>query len=339
VKVITGITITAIILAYSFTILNGIHDGCNVIATIIASRSMPSRRALIVACLAELIGPLFVGTAVAATIGKGVIKFDYINQPGSIIPLIAILAALIGAIAWSLFTWKLGIPSSSSHALIGGLFGAGVAGFGLDAIDWHSFLLKVVLVMFASPLIGFATAFIFTRLSIILFRNCDPKVNKFFKHIQLLSMVFLGTSHGSSDGQKAAGIITLLMVVGGMTREFAVSKWILLSSTFALVFGISLGGWSIIKTVGTGIYKVRPLHSFNVQLSSAFVLYVSNVLGAPVSTTQIVSSSVMGTGSAERLNAVKWIRVKNILISWFITIPASAVFSIGMFYILRLILV
>jgi inorganic phosphate transporter, PiT family len=337
--VITGITIAAIILAYGFTILNGIHDGCNVIATIIASRSMPPRRALIIACLAELIGPLFVGMAVATTIGKGVIDFNYINDPGNIIPVITLLAALVGAIAWNLLTWKLGIPSSSSHALIGGLFGAGIAGFGLKAIDWHSFIFKVILVMFASPLIGFGIGYIFMRLSIAVFRNFDPKVNKFFKHIQVVSMMFLGTSHGSSDGQKAAGIITLLMVVGGMTQEFVVSRWILLSSTFALVLGISLGGWSIIKTVGTGIYKVKPLHSFNVQLSSAFVIFTSNMLGAPVSTTQIVSSSVMGIGSAERVNAVRWIKVKNILISWFITIPASGIAAIGCFYILRLVLV
>jgi inorganic phosphate transporter, PiT family len=337
--VITGITIAAIILAYGFTILNGIHDGCNVIATIIASRSMPPRRALIIACLAELIGPLFVGMAVATTIGKGVIDFNYINDPGNIIPVITLLAALVGAIAWNLLTWRLGIPSSSSHALIGGLFGAGIAGFGVNAIDWHSFIFKVILIMFASPLIGFGIGYILMRLSIAVFRNFDPKVNKFFKHIQVVSMIFLGTSHGSSDGQKAAGIITLLMVVGGMTQEFVVSRWILLSSTFALVLGISLGGWSIIKTVGTGIYKVKPLHSFNVQLSSAFVIFMSNMLGAPVSTTQIVSSSVMGIGSAERVNAVKWIKVKNILISWFITIPASGIAAMGCFYILRLVLV
>jgi inorganic phosphate transporter, PiT family len=337
--VITGITIAAIVLAYGFTILNGIHDGCNVIATIIASRSMPPRRALIIACLAELIGPLFVGMAVATTIGKGVIDFNYINDPGNIIPVITLLAALVGAIAWNLLTWRLGIPSSSSHALIGGLFGAGIAGFGVNAIDWHSFIFKVILVMFASPLIGFGIGYILMRLSIAVFRNFDPKVNKFFKHIQVVSMIFLGTSHGSSDGQKAAGIITLLMVVGGMTHEFVVSRWILLSSTFALVLGISLGGWSIIKTVGTGIYKVKPLHSFNVQLSSAFVIFMSNMLGAPVSTTQIVSSSVMGIGSAERVNAVRWIKVKNILISWFITIPASGIAAMGCFYILRLVLV
>jgi inorganic phosphate transporter, PiT family len=337
--VITGITIAAIILAYGFTILNGIHDGCNVIATIIASRSMPPRRALIIACLAELIGPLFVGTAVATTIGKGVIDFNYINDPGNIIPVIILLAALVGAIAWNLLTWRLGIPSSSSHALIGGLFGAGIAGFGLMAIDWHSFIFKVILVMFTSPLIGFGIGYILMRLSIAVFRNFDPKVNKFFKHIQVVSMIFLGTSHGSSDGQKAAGIITLLMVVGGMTQEFVVSRWILLSSTFALVLGISLGGWSIIKTVGTGIYKVKPLHSFNVQLSSAFVIFTSNMLGAPVSTTQIVSSSVMGIGSAERVNAVRWIKVKNILISWFITIPASGIIAMGCYYILSLVLI
>jgi PiT family inorganic phosphate transporter len=336
--VITGITIAAIILAYVFTVLNGIHDGCNVIATIIASRSMPPRRALIIACISELIGPLFIGTAVAATIGKGIIRFDYLDSPGNLIPVITILAALAGAICWNLFTWKLGIPSSSSHALIGGLFGAGIAAFGLKAIDWHSFIFKVVIVMFTSPLIGFAIGYIFMSISIAVFKNFNPRVNKFFKHIQVLSMILLGTSHGSSDGQKAAGIITLLMVIGGMTHEFVVSKWILLSSSFALVFGISLGGWSIIKTVGSGIYKVKPLHSFNVQLSSAFVVFISNLLGAPVSTTQVVSSSVMGIGSAERINAVRWFKVKNILISWFLTIPASGITAMGFFYLLKLVL-
>lgn len=335
---VTSITISAIIIAYLFTILNGIHDGCNVIATIIASRSMSAKKALAIACIAEIIGPLFVGTAVADTIGKGVIKLSFINNPNNMIPVLTILAALAGGILWNLLTWKIGIPSSSSHALIGGIFGAGIAAFGFNSIDWSNLFWKVILVMFTSPLIGFVIGYIFTKFSIIAFRNCSTGVNKFFKHIQILSMVALGTSHGSSDGQKAAGVITLLMVVGGLQKEFVVSNLVLLSSTVALVFGISLGGWNIIKTVGAGIYRVKPLDSFNIQLSSAFVIFTSNLLGAPVSTTHIVSSAVMGAGSGQRVNAVKWNKVKNILISWFITIPASGSAAMLCFYILKFIL-
>jgi len=335
---VTGITIAAIVVAFSFIILNGIHDGCNVIATIIASRSMPPRKALLIACMAEFIGPLFIGTAVANTIGKGVIKFGYVNNPGDIVSAVAILSALLGGIAWNLFTWKIGIPSSSSHALIGGLLGAGIIAFGLEAINWHSFLGKVILVMFTSPLIGFIIGYLFMKISILLLRNLHPKVNKFFKNVQLISMVFLGTSHGSSDAQKGAGIVTLLLVIGGMQKEFTVPFWVMLTSTAILALGISLGGWRIIKTVGTGIYRVKPLHSFNVQLASASVIFAANLIGLPVSTTHIVSSSVMGVGSGERANAVKWFKVKDIMLSWLITIPASGLTAVICFYIFRLIL-
>ncbi len=332
------ITIVAIAVAFLFIILNGIHDGCNVIATIIASRSLPPRKALLIACMAEFIGPLFIGTAVANTIGKGVIKFSYVNNPGDVVSAVAILSALLGGIAWNLFTWKIGIPSSSSHALIGGLLGAGITAFGLKAINWHSFFWKVIVVMFTSPVIGFIIGYFFMKISILLLRNFHPKVNKFFKNVQLISMVFLGTSHGSSDAQKGAGIVTLLLVIGGMQKEFTVPFWVMLTSTAILALGISLGGWRIIKTVGTGIYRVKPLHSFNVQLASASVIFIANLVGLPVSTTHIVSSSVMGVGSGERANAVKWFKVKDIMMSWLITIPASGLTAIICFYLLRLIL-
>jgi len=328
--------VIAIALTYIFTFINGMHDGCNVIATIISSRSMKPRNALLIACIAELIGPLFIGTAVADTIGKGVIKYQYINNPGNILPVVTILSALIGSICWNLFTWKIGLPSSSSHALLGGLLGAGIAAFGIHSIEYYSFFWKVIVFMFASPVIGFAVGYLFMKISMLLLKDSSPKVNKIIKRIQILSMIFLGTSHGSSDGQKSAGIIALLLVIGKLQTEFVVPKWTIFTSDVFIVAGIIFGGWNIIKTVGSKIYKVKPLHSFDTQVSSALVIFISNLLGAPVSTTHIVSSSIMGIGSAERLNAVNWLKVKSILLSWLTTIPMSALAGMLSFYVIKI---
>lgn len=333
---IAVITFIAIILAYLFTFINGMNDGCNVIATFIASRSIEPKKVLAIVCISEILGPLFVGTAVASTVAKRVIKYAYLNGPGNLLPLIAVLAALTGAIIWNLTRWKLGIPSSSSYGLFGGLLGSGIAAFGFRSIDWSSFLIKVVAFMFLSPFIGFVAGYLFMRASIFMLEYSDPKVNKFLKKIQILSTFFLGASHGSSDGQKSAGIIALLLIIGEMQKGFSVPKWTVITSAAALALGIICGGWNIIRTVGAGIYNVKPLHSFNTQLSAAFVVSLSNVFGIPVSTTQIVGSSVIGVGSAERINAVKWLNVQSIIQSWFITIPASALTSALCFFILRL---
>lgn len=328
--------VIAIVLTYIFTFINGMHDGCNVVATIISSRSMKPRNALIIACASELIGPLFIGTAVADTVGKGVIKYQYLNNPGNITPVVAILSALAGSICWNLFTWKIGLPSSSSHALLGGLLGAGIAAYGLSSIEYYSFFWKVIVSMLASPVIGFIVGYIFMKISILLLKDSSPKVNRLIKKTQILSMIFLGTSHGSSDGQKSAGVLALLLVIGQMQTEFVVPKWTIFTSDIFIAAGILLGGWNIIKTVGSKIYNVKPLHSLDTQLSSASVILAASLLGAPVSTTHIVSSSIMGIGSAERINAVNWIKVKSIMLSWLTTIPMSALAGMLAFYIINI---
>lgn len=328
-------TIITIILAYIYTFINGMNDGCNVIATIIASKSIGPKKALIIVCISEILGSIFVGTAVASTVAKRVVKYSYLNSPGSLLPLLVVLAALVGAILWNVTRWKLGIPSSSSYALFGGLLGSGIAAFGIWAIDWPSFLIKVVAFMMISPLIGFFIGYTFMKISLSLFEFSNPKINKLIKKVQVFSTIILGAGHGSSDGQKSAGVIALLLVIAEFQKDFIVPKWTIITSTSALVLGILCGGWNIIKTVGSGIYNVKPLHSFNTQISAAFVVAVSNIFGIPVSTTQIVASSIMGVGSAERINAVKWLNVKNIIQSWFITIPASAAASALCFFILR----
>lgn len=333
---ITVITFISIILAYLFTFINGMNDGCNVIATFIASRSMEPKRALAIACISEILGPLFVGNAVASTVAKRVIKYAYLDRPGNLLPLIAVLAALTGAIIWNITRWKLRIPSSSSYGLFGGLLGSGIAAFGFNSIDWPSFLIKVVAFMIISPFIGFIIGYIFMKISVFMLEYSDPKINKFLKKVQILSTFFLGASHGSSDGQKSAGIIVLLLIIGGMQNGFSIPKWTVITSASALALGIICGGWNIIRTVGAGIYNVKPLHSFNTQLSAAFVVSLSNIFGIPVSTTQIVGSSIMGIGSAERINAVKWLNVQGIIQSWFITIPASAFVAALCFFILKL---
>lgn len=318
-----------IALALVFGFLNGVRDVSNIVATMISSRAFSPRTALNIAAVSEFFGPFLFGVVVAQTIAGQVVR------PGEI-TLSVILSALLGAILWNLITWYLGLPGSSTHALIGGLVGATWAGAGLQAILWGG-VVRVLIALFAFPLVGFICGFLFTRLIYFLSRNATPRINDFFKRAQLFTAVGLGLSHGANDAQKTMGIIVLSLEIGGMLPGFAVPAWVVISSAGVMAAGASLGGWRMIRTLGGKFYKIRPLNSFSTQLTSTLVVLGASLLGAPVSSSQVVSSAIIGVGSAERVSKVRWSVTEEIVISWLVTIPASGLLAAGVYWLIGLI--
>jgi PiT family inorganic phosphate transporter len=303
-------------LALFFAFLNGFHDSANVVATIISSRAMSPRGALAMAAIAEFAGPFIFGVAVATTIGNEVVQAESITIQ-------VVMAALLSAGLWNLLTWLLGLPSSSSHALIGGLLGAVVVSSSLNAIR-ASGLIKVVAALLLSPLVGFLVGAIIMYSLIWLTKDATPAANIFFKFGQAPTALALALSHGANDAQKTIGIITLGLVILGFQSHFYVSWWVVLLNASAISLGTALGGWRIIRTLGAKFYRVRPIHSFASQLSSAAVILTSSLLGGPVSTTQVVSSSILGVGAAQRISQVRWSILYEIFLAWFLTIPLTA---------------
>jgi len=315
-----------IALALLFGLLNGARDASNIVATMISSRAFSPQIALGLTAVAEFIGPFLFGVVVAKTIGDQVVQ-------SSALTLTAIAACLLGAILWGLFTWLLGIPGSSSHALIGGMIGVVLTDSGLNAVKLIG-LYKVLLALLASPLIGFAFGFLITRIIYFLVRNATPRVNTVFRNGQLFTAIALALSHGTNDSQKVMGIITLSLVVGGVLPAFEVPFWVIVASAAGIAIGTGFGGWRLIRTLGGKFYEIRPLHSFSTQLTSAFVILGASLFGAPVSTSQVVSSAIVGVGASERFGKVRWGVVGDILTSWMITIPASALLSAGIFVLI-----
>ncbi len=320
--------ILVIILAVVFDFLNGVHDSSNIVATMIASRAFTPRAALALTATAEFSGPFLFGVTVATTIGDEIAQANVLN-------LDVIVACLFGAIMWNLLTWFLGIPSSSSHALIGGMVGAVVTGAGFGALKLHG-LQKVLIALIASPLIGFAVGFMITRLIYFLARNATPDVNRFFKKGQFVTALGMAFSHGTNDAQKTMGIITLSLVIGGYLTEFRVPFWVIGISAGAIALGTALGGWRLIRTLGGKFFKIRPVHSFSTQLSSGIVILTASVFGLPVSTSQVVSSAIIGVGSSERFGKVRWSVAQEIVTAWFITIPASALVSAFIYWLITI---
>lgn len=304
--------------------MNGVHDSRNVVSTMISSRAFSPRFALWVTALAEFTGPFIFGSVVAQTIGRGVIVSTAVNQQ-------VLLVALITAILWNLMTWFIKLPSSSSHALIGGLLGAASMRAGAQAVQVDGFL-KILLSLFLSPIIGFLIGLILFRIILVLCRNATPRINVFFKKAQLITGLALGLSHGSNDGQKTMGIITLALVTGGYLATFTIPIWVIVLCALALALGTTVGGWRLIHTVG-GIlfYKVRPVDGFTSQLTSALVILGASLVGGPVSATQIMNSAIMGAGAAERANKVRWGMVQDIIVAWILTIPATSFVSAGIY--------
>jgi PiT family inorganic phosphate transporter len=318
--------VVLIVLALFFDFLNGLHDSSNIVATMISSRAFRPQVALGVTAIAEFTGPFLFGVAVAKTIGEDVVQSNAITME-------VILAALIGAITWNLVTWLLGIPSSSSHALIGGFLGAVITGAGFSAIKLAG-REKILIALFASPIIGFVAGYLVTKLIFFLARRATPRINKFFNRSQLFTAVALAFRHGTNDAQKTMGVITLGLLTTGAIDQFAVPTWVIAISAGAIALGTAFGGWRLIKTLGGKFYKVRPVHSFAAQLTSASVILTASVFGGPVSTTQVVSSAIIGIGSSERLSKVRWGVAVDIVTAWIITIPATGIIAAGIYWLL-----
>jgi PiT family inorganic phosphate transporter len=322
------IVIIAITVVSGF--LNGIQDSSNVVAAMISSRALPPRKALAMTAVAELTGPFLFGVSVATTIGSEVVNPDAISSA-------VIIAALGSAILWNLFTWYSGLPSSTSHALIGGLVGGASAARGLSIIKLAG-LGKILVALFLSPIFGLVGGYLLLKLIYFLARGATPQVNTFFKRSQLLTALALALSHSTNDAQKTMGVIAMAMVTTGYVTRFQVPWWVIGLSAVSMASGTTTGGWRLIKTLGTKFYKIRPVHAFGSQLTSAGIILGAALLGRPVSTTQVVSSSIMGAGSADRLSKVHWIVAREILVAWVLTIPVTALLAAILYWIVDLIL-
>ena len=306
--------------AYCFDFVNGFHDAANAVSTVIATRVLPPVAAVAMSAFFNFIAFLIFGVAVATTIGKGIISSSVVDPN-------LIFAALIGAIAWDLITWYLGLPSSSSHALIGGLVGVAVLKAGLNSLIWGG-LDKTLVFMVAAPIIGFVLAFLLmTSLIKAFFTIPLHVVNRYFRRLQLVSSALVSLSHGTNDAQKTMGVVTALLVSVNWIPSFHVPLVVAVLASTSIALGTFFGGWRIVKTLGFRMTKLDPVHGFSIETASAVAIIGSSLAGIPVSTTHVVSGSVMGSGSTMGASRVKWGVARRIIWAWLITIPASAVIA------------
>jgi len=312
-------------IALAFAFLNGFHDSASIVAVAIASRAMTPRQALLWTALGEFAGPFVLGVAVAHVVGAGLVAPTAMSLP-------ALVAALCGAVLWGLLTWWWGLPSSSSHALVGGLVGAALVAAGPRAVQWQG-LAWVLAALFVSPLLGFAAGFGLTRGVFFLARGASPGINRWFRRGQWLTTLGLALGHGANDGQKSMGLLALAWLLGGHTDTFQILPPMMWAVAGAIALGAAMGGWRLIRTVGGRILRVRPVHGFVSQLGSAGVIVLAAWGGAPISTTQVINSAIMGTGAAERWSKVRWRVARDMLVAWLLTIPLSAALA-AMCYIL-----
>ncbi len=308
-----------VLAALVFDFTNGAHDCANAIATVVSTKVLTPRAAVCMAAALNLLGA-FLGTEVAHTLGAGIVRPEVVSGSH-----ILVLAALFGAIAWNSITWYFGIPSSSSHALIGGLMGAAMADAGPGSLNGMSIITKVVLPLLISPLGGFAMGLVLmTAISRIFFRVNRPLVNRIFRKSQIASAGFMALSHGLNDAQKTMGVITLALLIFGEIDAIVVPLWVKLACAMAMAAGTAVGGWKIVKTMGHKIFKLEPVHGFAAETSAAVVIGCASMFGAPISTTHTITASIFGVGSTKRLSAVRWGIAGNLIIAWVLTIPASA---------------
>ena len=306
-------------LAVLFDYINGFHDTANAIATSVSTRALRPEFAIVLSAVANFLGAL-TGTQVAATIGSGIVTTP-VGGHGQVV----IAAALIGGIAWNLLTWRLALPSSSSHALIGGLLGATLAALGASAVHVDAIMTKVVAPLVGSPIIGLLGAFLVMVVLLNVFRRADPhRINERFRRLQLISAAYMAFSHGSNDAQKTMGIMTAALVAAGILPVFKVPIWVMVLAAGAISLGTAAGGWRIIRTMGQRVVKLDPVHGFAAETAAATVIVVASHLGMPVSTTHVVSGAIMGSGASDRFSAVRWGIAGSIVWAWVLTIPASA---------------
>ncbi|UFS72383.1 inorganic phosphate transporter [Geomonas sp. RF6] len=309
--------IAVIVAALAFDYINGFHDTANAIATCVSTRALSVRSAIIMAAGLNFVGAM-ISTKVAATIGKGIVDASTVTQ-------MVVLAGVIGAIVWNLITWYYGLPSSSSHAIIGGLVGSVIAHAGVKALHWAG-LKKIITVLIVSPLVGAFFGFLFMVIMMWIFRNSAPYgLNKGFRKLQVLSAAVMAFSHGTADAQKSMGVITMALVSYGTITTFDVPTWVKIACAIAMALGTAAGGWRIIKTVGHDFVKLQPVHGFCVETASAGVILGAAAMGLPTSTTHVITSSILGVGLSKRMSAVNWAVAYRIVCAWVITIPASAI--------------
>ena len=323
------IAIIAIALIFDFT--NGFHDSANAIATSISTRALSPRVALVMAAVLNMVGA-FVSQNVAKTVGKGIVTLPANSQT-------VVLAALIGAICWNLITWYFGLPSSSSHALVGGLLGATLLALGMSGVQWGGLLHKVVLPMVSSPLIGLLVAFLLMNLLLLLvFRRSPRPVNRTFRALQPISAGAVALAHGMNDAQKTMGVIWLALITSGhLSQNAAIPTWVILAAASSIAFGTYFGGWRIIRTLGTRIIHLDPIHGFAAETCSAAVIWTASTLGYPISTTQTITASIMGAGATGGLSAVRWGVAGNIVWAWILTIPAAGLMAAGAYFLIHLV--
>uniref|UniRef100_I2Q687 Phosphate/sulfate permease n=1 Tax=Desulfovibrio sp. U5L TaxID=596152 RepID=I2Q687_9BACT len=321
------VAVVGIALLFDFT--NGAHDSANAIATIVSTKVLSPLSAVLMAGALNLVGA-FLGEAVAHTIGSGIVRPEMVAGSQGLV-----LAALLGAIFWNLLTWYLGLPSSSSHALVGGLIGSAIAYGGFDAPSYGSIAHKVLLPLVISPVAGFLSGYLLmVALSWLVRRSTPKRVNFLFKKLQILSSAFMATSHGLNDAQKTMGIISLALFTFHQIPVMHVPFWVKLACAMAMGLGTATGGWKIVKTMGHKIFKLEPIHGFAAETAAAAVISGASFLGAPISTTHIISTTVIGVGASKRLSAVRWGVAGRLVVAWVLTIPAAALVAALCYWLL-----
>ena len=317
--------VVVVLVALGFDFTNGFHDTANAVATSVSTRALSPRLAVLIAAVANLAGA-FVTTAVAKTVGKGIIDTGLATEK-------TVLAALIGAIVWNLITWRAGLPSSSSHALIGGLVGAAIAQSGLEGVQWHGLVHNVAIPAIAAPAIAFAAAFgLLLAIYWLLVWMNPGTANRTFRFGQLASGTWVAFTHGANDAQKTMGVIALALFEAGHLSHFYIPTWVIVSAGLAIAAGTYVGGWRIMKTLGQRVVNMEPASGFAAQITAGATIYTATKLGYPLSTTHVISGSVLGSGATKRLSAVRWGVAGNIVTAWLLTIPAAGLAAAAVYW-------
>ncbi|HEY7537860.1 MAG TPA: inorganic phosphate transporter [Gaiellaceae bacterium] len=317
--------VVTVVAALVFDFTNGFHDTANAVATSVSTRALSPRMAVLLAALANLAGA-FVTTAVATTVGSGIVETSLVTEQ-------TVLAAVIGAISWNLVTWWLGLPSSSSHALIGGLVGAALAQSGVDGVQWDTLLDKVVIPALVAPTLAFLAAFLLLLAILWVFQRLTPGfANRSFRLGQLGSGTWMAFTHGANDAQKTMGVIALALLAEGQIDEFYIPTWVKIAAGIAIAAGTYTGGWRIMRTLGQRVYQMEPAGGFAAQLTAGAVIFGSTRLGYPLSTTHVISGAVMGSGATKRFSAVRWGVAGNMVFAWILTLPAAALVAAACYW-------
>ncbi len=318
-----------IIVALIFDFLNGFHDSANSIATVVSTRVLSPRKAVAWAAFFNFIAAFFFGLKVADTLGKGLVELNAVNE-------YVILSGLIGAISWDVITWYYGLPTSSSHALMGGYAGAAIAKAGFSSILFGGWIPTLIFIVVA-PIMGLVVAFILmVSVTWIFHKRSSTRVNSAFRKLQLLSAAFLSLGHGTNDAQKTMGVITGLLVTAGILKNFVVPFWVIIICNFAIAMGTLFGGWRIVKTMGQKITKLRPVDGFCAETAGGITLLVATFAGIPVSTTHTINGGIMGVGATRRVSAVRWGVAGNIVVSWVLTIPLAALIGAAAYKVVEM---